>query len=65
MIDAAVADLAADTHDKGRPDHRDVTVDIDDRIRYALRERAIGSDAVGELGPALLPKGRRTVSARA
>src|SRR4051812_13125418 len=54
MIDAAIANLAADPDDERSPDHRDVAVDLDRRVRDALLKTLAGLQAACELGPTLL-----------
>ena len=56
MVVAAVADLAADTDDEWRPDHRDVAVDLDGRVADSLLKALTGRQAVRELSPGLLPR---------
>lgn len=63
MVDAAVADLAANADHEGSPDQRNVLIDLDDWSGDALLEGTLRREAFGELRPRLLPEGGCAVRA--
>src|SRR5687768_7691397 len=65
MVDAAVADLAANADHEGSPDQRNVLIDLDDWSGDALLEGTLRREAFGELRPRLLPEGGCAVRAPA